>query len=332
MKKFIFLFLALGVLSVLGFLWWYSVSGAPSLDRTERAFVVTRGLSAEGIGEKLAKEGFIKSSLAFKVYTQVLGKSLKIQAGEYSLDYSYSLTAIVRELLKGPTEIWVTVPEGLRREQVAQKFIESFNLSGEKGEDFREEFLQVTKDKEGFLFPDTYLFPKTATASGVIKRMVQVFDQQVDEKMREDIKSSGLTLEEVVTLASIIERETRSADERPDVAGVLLKRLQAGWPLQTDAANQYAIASVRCKNSLSDCTWWPNLTREDLEINSLYNTYKYRGLPPGPIASPGLTAIKGVIYAKDNPYWFYLHDTKGTIHFAKTLEEHNENIRIYLGK
>ncbi|MEJ2347990.1 MAG: endolytic transglycosylase MltG, partial [Patescibacteria group bacterium] len=145
------------------------------------------------------------------------------------------------------------------------------------------------------------------------------------------INNSGYNLNQIITLASLLERETITNEERPVVAGILWKRVEAGWPLQVDAAVQYAIATADCQGKI-ECEWWPILTKEDLAINSSYNTYKYPGLPPAPIASPGLSSIKAAIFPEDSPYWFYLHDADGEIHYAETLEEHNANVSRYLGK
>lgn len=138
--------------------------------------------------------------------------------------------------------------------------------------------------------------------------------------------------EEVLILASIVEREVKFNNDRPIVAGILLKRLEKNWPLQADATVQYAIASAKCKGKSAKCgNWWPkNLTREDLKIKSPYNTYLYPGLPPGPICNPGLAAIEAVLNPVGSEYWFYLSDEEGKMHYAKTAEEHEENISKYL--
>lgn len=139
-----------------------------------------------------------------------------------------------------------------------------------------------------------------------------------------------MSLNEIITLASIVERETKTDEERPLVAGILIKRLKDGWPLQVDASVQYAVATKNCKVFGAECKWWPILSKEDMSINSPFNSYKFKGLPPHPIANPGLSSIKAVIYPKESDYWFYLHDKSGKIYFAKTTEEHKENIRKYL--
>ena len=150
--------------------------------------------------------------------------------------------------------------------------------------------------------------------------MTDTFDSKT-----EDLENrSGLSFEKAIVLASIIERETKTDQERPVVSGILIKRLNSGWPLQTDAAVQYAVGTSK--------EWWPILTLDNLSAGSPYNTYKYQGLPPTPIASPGLSSIRGVLNPTESEYWYYIHDTKGQIHYAETLEEHNTNIARYLGK
>lgn len=320
MKRGFFLFLPfLFTAFVVVFLLWFKSESAPvSQDSTSKDFLITRGSSASQIGNKLQKEGLVKSPLAFKIYVQITGKAKKIQAGEYRLLGSYNLFRLVDELTRGPIEIWVTVPEGLRKEEIADRFAESLS----RNEEFKEEFLIASAGLEGFLFPDTYIFPKTATASAIVAKMKKTFDQKVDGKMREDIQKGELNLSEVVILASIVERETKFDQERPIIAGILLNRLRIGMGLQADATVQYAVGK--------EGNWWPSLTKEDLEIKSAFNTYKYKGLPPSPIANPGASSIKAAIYPQDVDFLYYIHDSEGRAHYARDLEEHNENIRKYL--
>jgi UPF0755 protein len=322
----------LAVILILGsLLWWKENSQPVSSNEEMQSFVIPRGYSALQTGNKLSNQGLIKSSLAFKFYVQLTAQSKKIQAGEYLLSPSFSLFEIISQLTKGPREIWITIPEGLRREEIANKYLTSLNKTGAEAMEFRQEFLSLTTGKEGFLFPDTYLFPKTASASAIVNKMLSTFDLKIDSEMEEAISNSGYSLNQIITLASLLERETITDKERPVVAGILWKRVEAGWPLQVDAAVQYAIATAGCQGKI-ECEWWPILTKEDLAINSSYNTYKYSGLPPAPIASPGLSSIKAAIFPEDSPYWFYLHDADGEIHYAETLEEHNANVNKYLGK
>jgi len=149
---------------------------------------------------------------------------------------------------------------------------------------------------------------------------------------KEAISKTKYSLAEIVTLASIIERETKTDSERPVVAGILFNRLDIGMGLQVDASLQYAVANAKCKMLNAKCeNWWPILSKEDLRIESPYNTYKYRGLPPAAIANPGLSSLKAVVFPQETNYLYYLHDADGVIHFAATLDEHNENVRKYLG-
>lgn len=318
MKRFLFLLLIFVALVTGGTFWWYSVAKPPSADTSSKDFLIIKGSSASQIGNKLEKEGLIRNALAFKIYVQISGKARSIQAGEYKLSQSYSLFKMVDELTQGPAEIWVTIPEGLRREEIAERFASAFG----QGEGFTQEFLSATRDIEGFLFPDTYLFPKDSSPSSVVNKMRSTFDIKTTE-LDEGIKTSDLTLREIVILASIIERETRTPDERPIVAGVLINRLDVGMGLQADATVQYAVGTAG--------NWWPILTKDDLQVNSPYNTYRFRGLPPAPIANPGLSSITATVFPEDSDYLYYLHDAKGQIYFARTLAEHNENVRKYLG-
>lgn len=326
--------------------WWMTNLKAVSSSLNPVRFVIPRGRSASEIGENLYREGLVRSSLAFKIYVQVSDRADKIQAGEYTLSPHLALVEIVDKLVSGPEELWVTIPEGLRKEEVVVRFINSLEMSGPGKEPFRQEFLKTTEQLEGYLFPDTYLFPRDVPASLVVDRLTKTFSEKI-EQLKDEINTSNLNQNQIVTLASIVERETKTDAERPVVAGILLKRLGVDWPLQTDATVQYAIANVKCQTRLrasfaevatkaeqgfgeAQCDWWPILTKEDLEINSPYNTYKFTGLPSAPIASPGLSSIEAVVNPQDSAYWYYIHDKEGKIHYARTLEEHNENIRVYL--
>jgi UPF0755 protein len=308
-------------------IWWQISLRAPSNDTAPRSVVINKGSTAEKIGESLQKAGVIKSKLAFKIYIQLNGLSTSLPTGEFRIPANLSIEGVIQKLLQGPEEVWVTIPEGLRREEIAERFVEGFSLSGTAAQNFKTEFLSQTQSLEGYLFPDTYLFPKEASSSAVVSRMETTFNKRFGNTFS---GSNGLTLAETVTLASILERETKTKQERPIVAGILMNRLNADWPIQADATVQYAIASVNCRTN-SDCTWWPRpLSHEDLGISSRYNTYKYPGLPPGPIANPGLSSLEAVANYEKTSYWFYIHDSDGIIHYAETLEEHNQNVNDYL--
>lgn len=312
-------------------IWWSENTKPVSDDSSTEDFLIVKGQSASQIGGKLHDEGLIRDPLAFKIYVQITGKADQIQAGEFRLSPSYPLSEIVEVLSEGPIELWVTVPEGLRREQVVERFIIGLELGQEDSRTFRREFLIASEGMEGFLFPDTYLFPRDVEVQVVVDTMRSVFERKTSG-LKEEIENSDLSLNEIVTLASIIERETKTDEERPVVAGILLNRLDIGMALQADATVQYAVSSANCgmQSPNADCKWWPTPTRENLKINSPYNTYMNVGLPPGPIANPGLSSLSAVANPSETDYFYYLHDPSEQIHYARTLEEHNENVRRYL--
>lgn len=332
MKKTLIVLIVLSILIISGlggFLWVKNSFEARSSSENYQSFVIEKGAGASVIAASLEKQGIIKSALAFKLYTQVTGISKRIFAGEYRVSPHMNLAELTKVLTGGPLELWVTIPEGLRREEIAEKFINELGKSNVEASTFREEFLSASKDLEGYLFPDTYLFPKEVSGTAVVTRMKATFDRKIEE-YKDEIENSNLSLDEIVTLASILERETRTRAERPVVAGILLNRIEVGMPLQADATAQYAHANVKCRGK-TDCDWWPRpLLREDLTIDSPYNTYKISGLPPHAIANPGITALTAAIEPEDSSYFYYIHEEDGTVHYGKTLDEHNENVRRYL--
>ena len=310
-----------------GFFWWKwateAITPKPKTQnlnlKAKEVFVIRRGESLNSIAKRLKEEGLVRSSLAFKIIVYTQGLRGKIQAGSFYLSSGWNLYEIARALTLGTEDIWLTFPEGWRKEEFARRIganIEDFDIK---------EFLNLTKDLEGYLFPDTYLIPKSATPSAIIKILTNNF-----EKKTKDLK---ITYQDLI-LASILEREVKHEGERPVVAGILIKRLKEGWPLQVDATVQYGLATKQFGNlaieQLNDFDWWPRITKESLEIDSPYNTYKYKGLPPTPICNPGLAAIKAAANPLTTDYWFYLSDSEGKVHFAKTLEEHQKNINRYL--
>jgi UPF0755 protein len=317
MKKLLFLPLLVAFILAAAAIWFYisilPVTGGKNFSN----FVIAKGLSASQIGTKLESAGIIKSALAFKIYIQFTGQSGKLQSGQFRLSPSFSMFQNVNALFNGPIEIWVTIPEGLRREEMAAKFATALG----KDAAFSGDFLLASKGKEGYLFPDTYLFPLDTSATAVVKKMADTFTAKTLGLIPQ---GSNLTFSEAVTLASIIERETKTDAERPVVAGILLNRINAGMPLQVDAAVQYAVGTSK--------DWWPILSLADLKINSAYNTYKYAGLPPAAIANPGLSSLKAAFNPAKTDYLYYIHDATSQIHYAKTLNEHNANVAKYLGK
>jgi len=323
------LFLGLAAL-VGGFFWWRWAVGAaaPKLKIEEKIFVVDRGESTSSIAQRLYHEGLIRSSLAFRLLIAKEGFGKRIQAGDFRLNSGMTPLEIAQELTHGTLDVWVTIPEGWRREEIAEKLNSEFRIQNS-------EFLEETREVEGYLFPDTYLIPKEATVGAIVKIFLKNFDKKFDQNLRQEAEKQGLAVKQVLTLASIVEREAKHDEDRPMVAGILIKRWKADWPLQADASVQYAKANQQSVRQLADnqqlTEWWPkNLTKEDLKVDSPYNTYLYRGLAPTPICNPGLASIKAVIFSQLTDYWYYLSDLQGQMHYAETNEEHAENINKYL--
>lgn len=289
-------------------------------------FVVKRGATLTTIAKDLEKQGLIRSRLSFFIIAKQMGIEKKLQAGSYRLSPSLTTREIAEKLTQGTEDVWVTVKEGLRSEEVADIFLKELGIP-------TREFLVAARSQEGYLFPDTYLFPKEASAQAVVSLMRKTFDKRFTSQMQEQARvNNGLSPKEVVVLASIVQREgVVLKDGSTDfnlIANILVKRLKADWPLEVDATLQYIVANEAREGQKE---WWTqNLTNEDKKIKSPYNTYLNKGLPPAPIANPGLAALKAVIEATgDTPYFFYIHKDR-QVYPAKTLEEHNANIEKYL--
>lgn len=299
-------------------LWWFdSTSAVDASDKTPVSFRIKSGDGVKVIAANLAQLRLIRSSTAFFVLVKFMGIERNLQAGEFRLNRTMDARSIARELTHGFEDIWVTTLEGWRNEEIATQLAKNLDLP-------ESEFLREATI--GYMFPDTYLIPQDATAGAIIDIFRSAFDKKVTPQMRADMRTAGMTLPDVITLASIVEREGRTDEDRPVIAGILLKRMKAGWPLQADATLQYALGY-----QTNEKTWWKkHLTAEDKKVRSPYNTYLNPGLPPGPISNPGIAAIRAVIYPKNTAYWYYLHDDAGAIHYAATLEEHNANIATFL--
>ena len=331
-SKLLFPFLALPaalIFFIIGFFWWQRslLPVGNQANIPAEIFVIKKGESLSSVATRLEDEGLIRSSFAFKILILVKDLSGKIQAGDFRISASLSTEEIASLLTHGSLDIWLTFPEGWRREEYGRRLVANLN-------DFSyQQFLDLTSEMEGYLFPDTYLISKDASPSAVVKIFNRNFERKFTAELEKKIKDQGLTEKQALILASIVERESKAGEDRPIVAGILLKRWQENWPLQADATVQYALATRdnAAMKEQKDFNWWPKkLTRADLELDSPYNTYKYRGLPPKPICNPGLASIKAVIYPQETDYWFYLSDQQGKIHYARTSEEHNQNIEQYL--
>ncbi len=326
MKKFITITIGLIFAVIIGSLWWNTQLKGVSSDTKTKVFVIPKGAGVSEIAKKLKEENLIKSELAFKIYINQNKLKDKLQAGSYKLSSSMSVAELVGNLQTGSEDIWITLIEGWRVEEMAEALSSKFVFQEKNGASQQiqsSKFLEEAKGLEGYLFPDTYLFPKDATASYIIDTLRKTFDSKFNEDLKTKIRSKGLTEKEGVILASIVEREARSQKVREEVASILLKRFRIGMGLNADATLQYILGYQPAEKS-----WWKrHLSSEDKKVDSPYNTYMYRGLPPKPICNPSLSSLQAVANANPNTqYLYYYHDSKGNSYYAKTLEEHNQNV------
>jgi len=300
------------------FFWWKdALTPVDDKDTTPISFTIPSGQRTKEIAVRLAEEDVIRNQIAFYLYVRFGGAGSDLQAGEFRLNRAMDTKTIAKELTRGTLDVWVTIPEGWRVEEIATKLTKELDIP-------EQEFLKYAN--EGYMFPDTYMIPNEATAGAVAALLQDTFNTKLTQEMVNDAKRSGLSKESLVTIASLVEREGKNSEDRPMIAGILLNRLHQDWPLQVDATLQYALGYQS-----SEKTWWKKeLTDYDKTIDSPYNTYKYTGLPPGPIANPGVEALRAVVYPTTTEYMFYLHDSSGKAYYAKTVEEHERNIANYL--
>lgn len=316
MRNFVILIFTLISIFLAG-LWFKSAISPVSKTAQTKTFVIPQGASLSEISKKLKKEELIKNALAFRILASVTGQTKKIQAGSFGLSPHLSAKAILKSLTLGTFDVWITIPEGWRVEEIAQLLNSKLGIN-------QTEFINVAT--EGFMFPDTYLIPKKASAAEVAQIMRDNFDKRVDANLQRQIEATTLTLEQLIILASIVEREVKFDSDRPIVAGILAKRWKADFALEADATVQYALGYQESEKS-----WWKKtLILDDLEINSPYNTRKFAGLPPTPICNPGLASIAAVVSPEKTEFFYYLSDKEGKMHYAKTLSEHIENINKFL--
>ncbi len=307
------IFFAFGTLI---FLALYGFTIRPPLDFPKKTyFSVKEGWSLGEIAEELEKKNIIQSAFWLKVITKVFGGEKGIIAGNYYFKDSRNLFGIAYALSRGeyslPSEK-ITIPEGMTIDEMAEIFEDNLAFFDKKT------FLKLTKDKEGYLFPDTYFFLSDAKTADIVKVMEDNFRQKI-AGLDKEIQSFGKPLKDVIIMASILEEEARTTETRRVISGILWKRLSVGIPLQVDAPFQYFMG----KNTF-------DLTMDDLAFDSPYNTYLYKGLPEGPISNPGLDSIRSAVTPVKTSYYFYLSDKDGEMHYAKTFDEHVVNKQKYL--
>ncbi len=288
------------------------------------------GELASAILQRLQGQGIIRETLLLRAYLRYLGADRTIQAGHYSLGGGMTPRELAQALQHASSPaIIFTVPEGWRIEQIAaalpaaqapfppEQFLET-SQSGSVLPALSAELPDPAR-LEGFLFPDTYHLTQDSQAADLVAKMLETFDLRVGPELRNAFGQQGLSLYQAVTLASIVEREAVVTDERPLIASVFLNRLAQDIKLDADPTVQYALGRQ------PDGAWWkPGLSLEDLQIDSPYNTYLYAGLPPGPIANPGLASLRAVAFPESSPYLYFRAacDGSGRHTFAETFDEH----------
>ena len=314
MKKILALIIIIVLLFFVVRGFWNSQLTPVSSDKNTKTIIISRGKSLNAIAVQLKEENLIRSEQIFVLYVKSKGLDDKLSAGTFKLSASMSIPEITAALSGNPAEIWVTLIEGLRVEEIAEKLNKELKID-------KSEFLKYAK--EGYMFPDTYLFEQDVTEEQIAKKLRDTFEMRFKDDVRVKIKAQGLTEAQGVILASIVEREARSDQARTEVAGILLKRFKIGMGLNADATVQYALGYQPAEKS-----WWKrHLTKEDKNVESPYNTYFHSGLPPAPICNPGLASLQAVANADSTtPYLYYYHDSKGNSHYAATLDEHNANV------
>ncbi|MBI2462997.1 MAG: endolytic transglycosylase MltG [Candidatus Spechtbacteria bacterium] len=332
-KFFIILFVGAAALAVAAFLYLeYGVSQVANAQDTKlRTIEITRGMGASTMADKLQQEGIIQNPLYFLYYAWRENATSQLKAGTYSFSPSMRIADIVSAMEQGATQdIRVTIPEGFSSADMERRFIAA-GLQVKQGEfvafvdmtikDARNKFdypfllqLSPSQNLEGYLFPDTYDFAPDATVTRMVAKMLENFQDKAIPAI-----SQNANLNDIVTLASILEKEVQTYEDMRAVSGVLNNRLKAGMPLQVDASLAYITGKKTGE-----------ITDKDKKIDSPYNTYVHKGLPPGPITNPGLKSIQAAQNPQKNDYWYYLSTSDGRTIFSKTLEEHNANKAKYL--
>ncbi len=298
---------------------------------------IPSGAGSEVIADILEREGLIQNSVAFRYYVRSNNLGHTFMAGTYQLNPAMDVEEIVNKLQSGDVyaeTTWFTVPEGYTLKQMADRLEEEglidstkfLELADDPTDNILDTFTELRRIEEpeieylleGYLYPDTYEIYTTADEEEIIKLMLGRMNRIIDEESKNRADQLGLTIHEVLTIASLIEREAAVAHERDRISGVIHNRLEIGQMLQIDATIQYILGETK-----------EFLTYADLEIPSPYNTYQYHGLPPGPIAAPGQPSIEAALYPEDTEYFYYnyKYDDTGEHYFSETYEEHLENVR-----
>lgn len=310
MKK--ILQITIGMVLVGAFGYWQLFTSPQPSESQPILFQIEAGQGLKEIAQNLEAHGIIRSNKTFILYTKIRGLETSLRQGRYQLSANENAKMIL-EILTNPERgvTKITIPEGFSIRGIDERLTEmGVILPGE--------FSAQALSLEGFLFPDTYsIFSRNFDPEDLIKKMQDNFLKKLTPDLLREMEKRKRTLPQVITMASILEKEVRTEKDYPIVAGILWKRLDHDWPLQADATLLYGKSAT-------------SISQKELETDSPYNTRKFKGLPPTPINNPGVKTVRAAIYAEGSPYWFYLTDSEGNVHYAKTNEEQNENRRKYL--
>jgi peptidoglycan lytic transglycosylase G len=325
----VFLFIAAVAGSAI---WLYSTLNTPvEHSAADRIVTIEPGTGSAGVIARLGEAGIIRHPIALRLYLRVLGRSAQLKAGDYKFASPISPLQAIEKIRRGEVYLErVTIPEGFNRFDVAE------TLAVKTSKATKEEFLRLTEDQsfigriaptardlEGYLFPETYSYNSKTTPEEIIRAMVSQFNEVFTPEWRARASQLRMTVHEVVTLASIIEEEARVADERPRISSVFRNRLKIGMPLASDPTFIYAAILA------GDYDGNPNQPRHR-QRDSRYNTYKYSGLPPGPIASPSRASLEAALYPEQTDYlYFVVSGTEGRHKFSRTSAEHDEAVQQY---
>lgn len=307
--------LALLIFGLAGFFYIrYQLVNPLTGQATKQSFVIEKGEGLREIAASLEESGLIRSKTLFEYYVLYQGWGARLQAGQYQLSPSSNIPQLAQRIIKGGVsseEVTVTIPEGFNLRQIDARLAKAGLI--EEGELFKQPQL------EGYLFPDTYRFSLTETTDQIIGRMRDNFEQKMSQNLRKEIDNQGKTVEEIIIMASLLEREVATDEDKRLVSGIFWQRLADNYPLESCATIAYILGLDKWRYSSIET-----------KIESPYNTYRNIGLPPGPICNPGLSAIEAAVYPEDSDYYFFLSKSDGETVFSRTLEEHNQNKAKYL--
>lgn len=309
------------VLILLVFVYATSLLKPLDINSTQSSrFVIPKGQAISIIGQRLQEEKLIKNAYAFRFIVAKEKLANKIQAGSFDLSVNMSVSEIANYLTIGTEDIWITLLEGWRVEEIAE-YLENQDLDNFN----KEEFITLAKPSEGMLYPDTYLIPREMSSEQILNLLLNTFEIKVTNGLSDEIEASKRDFSQVMIMASLVEREANNYEQMRRVAGILWNRIYLGMALQVDATLQYVNGYDQMQNK-----WWAIPSSEDKKLKSLYNTYLNPGLPPKAISNPGMNAIKAALIPLESNDLFYIHANDGMMYYASTLEGHNANVNKYL--